>query len=64
MFRWLLVIFVALLVINWLAPFLGKLGIGRLPGDFRFKIFGLEFFIPLASTVLLSVLAGLIAKLV
>jgi hypothetical protein len=64
MFRWLLVIFVALLFINWMGPFLGKLGIGKLPGDFRFRIFGREFFIPLASTVLLSVVAGVIAKIV
>jgi hypothetical protein len=64
MFRWLLVIFIALLLINWFAPFLGKLGIGRLPGDFRFKLFGRELFIPLASTVLLSLVAGLIAKVV
>ena len=64
MFRWLVVMFIALLLINWFAPFLGKLGIGRLPGDFRFKLFGRELFIPLASTVLLSLVAGLIAKVV
>lgn len=64
MFRWLLVIFVALLFINWMGPFLGKLGIGHLPGDIRFRLFGREVFIPLASTVLLSVVAGVIAKII
>lgn len=64
MLRWLLVIFVALLLINGLTPFLSKLGIGRLPGDFRFKFLGREFFIPLASTVLLCIVAGFIAKVV
>ncbi len=64
MTRWLLVIGLALLLINKLPPFLGKFGIGRLPGDFRFSIFGKEFFLPIGSTVLLSVVAAIIAKLV
>ena len=64
MFRWLLVIFLALLLINWVSPLLGKLGFGKLPGDFRFRLFGREWFIPLTTTVMLSVVAGIIAKLV
>jgi hypothetical protein len=64
MFRWLLVIFLALLLINWLSPLLGKLGFGKLPGDFRFKLFGREWFIPLTTTVMLSVVAAVIAKFV
>lgn len=64
MFRWLIVIFLALILISWFTPLLQKLGVGRLPGDFRFKLFGREWFIPLASTVVLSLVAGLIAKFV
>ena len=64
MFRWLLVIFLALLLINWVSPLLGKLGFGKLPGDFRFKLFGREWFIPLTTTVMLSVVAAVIAKFV
>ena len=64
MFRWLLVIFLALLLINWFSPLLGKLGFGKLPGDFRFKLFGREWFLPFTTTVMLSLLAALIAKLV
>ena len=63
MFRWLLVIFLSLLLINWVSPLMGRLGFGKLPGDFRFKLFGREWFIPLTTTVLLSVVAALIAKL-
>ncbi|MBK7655534.1 MAG: DUF2905 domain-containing protein [Burkholderiaceae bacterium] len=62
MFRWLLVIFLALMLINWFSPLLQKLGFGHLPGDFRFKLFGREFFIPLTTTILLSMLASLISK--
>lgn len=64
MIRWLIVIFLALLLINWFTPFLGKLGFGRLPGDLRFKLFGREWFIPFASTIVLSVIAGVVSKLI
>ena len=63
MIRWLIVIFLALLLISWVSPVLRKLGLGRLPGDFHFRAFGREWFLPFASTVLLSLLASLIAHL-
>lgn len=62
MIRWLIVLFLALVFINGLAPWLRKLGLGRLPGDFSFRLFGRDWFIPLASTVLLSVLLSLTLK--
>lgn len=64
MIRWLLVIFLALLIFNGLATWLEKIGLGRLPGDLRFTVFGKTIFLPIASTVLLSVLAALIARFV
>jgi hypothetical protein len=64
MIRWLIVVFLALLLINGLTPWLRKLGLGRLPGDFRFRLFGREWFIPLTTTVLLSLVCALIARLV
>ena len=64
MIRWLVVIFLALLLINWFSPLLQKLGFGKLPGDFRFRLFGREWFIPLSTTIVLSLLAGLVAKLI
>ena len=64
MLRWLFVVFLALVLINAFAPFLTRLGFGKLPGDFRFKLFGREWFLPLATTLLLSFLASGIAKLI
>ncbi len=64
MIRWLIVIFLALLLVNGLHGWLQRIGLGRLPGDFRFRLFGKEFFLPVASTVLLSVVAALIARFV
>ncbi|WP_280154076.1 DUF2905 domain-containing protein [Piscinibacter sp. XHJ-5] len=63
MIRWLIVVFLALLIFSGLRPWLEKLGLGRLPGDFRFRLFGREFFVPLASSVVLSFIAMLVAKL-
>ena len=64
MFRWLIVVFLALVLLNGLTPWLQRLGFGKLPGDFRFKIFGREFFIPLTTTIILSMVAAAIAKFV
>ena len=61
--RWMIVVFVALLFISWFSPALQKLGFGRLPGDLRFTVFGRPMFIPLTSTILLSLLCAGIAKL-
>lgn len=63
MFRWFIVIFLALMLINALTPWLHKLGFGKFPGDFSFRLFGRDWFIPLSSTVVLSLLASAIGKL-
>ena len=62
MLRWVIVTFLALLLISWVRPWLEKMGLGKLPGDFHFKLFGREWFMPLTSTLLLSFIITLIAK--
>jgi hypothetical protein len=62
--RWLLTTFIALLVLTALQPWLGKLGIGRLPGDLRFRRNGREYVLPFTSTVRVSLLLMLIARLI
>jgi hypothetical protein len=64
MIRWIIVIFLALMLINWLSPFLQRMGFGKLPGDFRFKLLGRDWFIPLTTTIVLSLVAGAISKIV
>ena len=64
MIRWFIVIFLALTLISWLTPLLGKLGLGKLPGDLRFRLFGRDWSIPLVSTILLSLLASTLSKLI
>ncbi|MCB2038645.1 MAG: DUF2905 domain-containing protein [Ottowia sp.] len=62
MIRYMLVVFVALMCISWLQPLLRRIGLGRLPGDFHFRLFGREWSVPLASTLILSALVSLIVK--
>jgi len=62
MIRWLIVTLLALILISGLRPWLNKIGLGNLPGDFRFKLFGREFFLPITTTVVISCVASLIAK--
>ncbi len=64
MIRWMIVIFLALIFISWFTPLLNKLGLGKLPGDFRFKLFGREWFVPLTTTIVLSLLASLVSQLI
>ena len=64
MIRWLIVVFLALMLVNSLSPWLQKWGFGRLPGDLRFRFLGREWFIPLASTLLMSAACALLAKLI
>ena len=62
--RWLLVFLLAFLLFNGLAAWLRRIGLGRLPGDFTVRWRGREYYVPLASSVLLSVLAMLIGLLI
>ena len=63
MFRWLIVVLLALIVFSGLQPWLRKLGFGRLPGDLNFRFWGRRWSLPLTSTLLLSLIAAGIAKL-
>ena len=63
MIRWFIVIFLALVFISWFSPLLQKLGFGKLPGDLRFRLFGRDWFIPVTTTILLSLVASVISHL-
>jgi hypothetical protein len=57
----LLVTLGVILVIAGLAwPLLAKLGLGRLPGDFRIERDGFTFYFPLTSGIIVSLLISLI----
>jgi Protein of unknown function (DUF2905) len=58
--RWLLVFLLAFVLFNGLAAWLRRIGLGRLPGDFELTLRGRKIYVPLASSLVLSVLAALI----
>jgi hypothetical protein len=62
MIRWLIVVLLASILFSGLMPWLRRFGFGRLPGDLEFRLFGREINIPLMSTLLLSLLAMLVAR--
>lgn len=63
MMRWGLAMFVALVVLDALHPWLRRLGIGRLPGDVVVKIGSRVVRLPLMSALVLSAIFSVIAKL-
>lgn len=60
--RWILVILVCIMVLMTCVPWLSRFGLGRLPGDINFRVFGRRISIPLASTLLIFLLFFLIGK--
>jgi hypothetical protein len=64
MLKWLLTLLIALAILSAAIPWLRRFGIGRLPGDFRIPVRGRVYYVPFASTVLLSLLAWGIGRLI
>ena len=60
MFKWVLTLILALLVMGILSPWLRKLGLGRMPGDWEMERDGKRYTFPFGSTLVLSLLASLI----
>jgi Protein of unknown function (DUF2905) len=64
MLKWLLTLLVVLLALGLLRPVLGKLGLGRLPGDLELQHRGRKFYFPLATSVVFSLLITLLLWMV
>ncbi len=62
--RFIVTLFLGLIVLTALQPWLQRLGIGRLPGDLRFRIGKREFLLPFTSTLLLTLVMFLIGRLI
>ena len=64
MFRWLLVIFLVLMLVNACTSWFKRIGFGRLPGDLNFTLFGREINLPFTTTIILSLVAAGIARFI
>lgn len=58
--RLLILLGVILIAVGLLWPWLGKLGLGRLPGDIYIERDNFRFYFPLTSGLLISVLLSLL----
>ena len=62
--RWLIVFLLASVLFSGLRVWFERLGLGKLPGDFRFRWRGREIYLPVTSSLVLSLLAMLIGMLI
>lgn len=62
--RFVVTLFLGLIVLTALQPWLQRLGLGRLPGDLRFRLGKREVLLPFASTLVLTLLVFLIGRLI
>jgi hypothetical protein len=60
MARWLIILGVVLIVAGLLWPWLTKLGLGRLPGDIVIERDSFRAYIPLTTSIVISVVLSLI----
>jgi hypothetical protein len=58
--RWLITLGIVLLVAGLLWPFLQKLGLGRLPGDIVVERGNFRFYLPLGTSILISIVLTLV----
>jgi hypothetical protein len=58
MLKWLLTVLIGLVILAVLAPRF------RLPGDFRIPVRGRIYYVPLASTVLLTLIVWALSRLI
>ncbi|MCL6609623.1 MAG: DUF2905 domain-containing protein [Geminicoccaceae bacterium] len=58
--RFLIVLGAVLILVGLLMPWLGKLGIGRLPGDIVIQRENFTFYFPITTSILASLLLSLI----
>jgi hypothetical protein len=60
MARWLIILGVVLILAGLLWPWLTKLGLGRLPGDIVIERDGFRVYVPLTTSILISLVLSLI----
>jgi hypothetical protein len=58
--RWLVILGLVLVVVGLLWPYLSRLGLGRLPGDIVIERENLRVYIPITTSILISVLISLV----
>ncbi len=58
--RFLIIAGIAAILLGLLWPWLARLGLGRLPGDFHVQREGFSFYFPLTTSLVVSIIVTLI----
>jgi len=58
--RWLIILGVVLIVLGLLWPWLTRLGLGRLPGDIVIERDNFRLYIPITTSLLISIVLSLV----
>jgi hypothetical protein len=64
MLKWMVTLFIVLAILSLATPWLGRAGLGRLPGDLRVPLRGRVYYVPFATTVVLSLLVWLLGRFI
>ena len=62
--KWLVTVFLALVILSAATPWLRRFRVGRLPGDFQIPVRGRVYYVPLASTVLLTLIVWALTRII
>jgi Protein of unknown function (DUF2905) len=60
MARWLIILGLVLVAAGLLWPWLGKLGLGRLPGDIVIERENFRLYLPITTSILVSIVLSLV----
>jgi Protein of unknown function (DUF2905) len=60
MAKWLIIFGVVLILAGLIWPWLSRLGIGHLPGDIHIRRSGFDFYFPLTSSIVVSLVLSLL----
>lgn len=65
MLKWIFTLVLAIFVLGMVSPHLARfIRFGQLPGDLNFRFRGRSYAVPLATTIIFSLLLWLIARLI
>ena len=65
MFKWILTLVLAIFILGLITPHLARfIRFGQLPGDVAFRFRGKSYFFPVATTIIFSLLLGLITLII
>ena len=65
MLKWILTLVIAIFLLGIIAPHVARfIRLGRLPGDIAFRFRGRTYYLPFASTIILSLLFMFVWRLI